>query len=111
MQFATLLASVSALAVGTNAAAVPRQIIYDLAQFRVFGAAGCSDLNYGFFSIDSTMVNQCNSFAPIDANTPYVSLELQFADDPTFTADGCSRKYTPSKPETIEGNGTLMPKQ
>ena len=59
MQFTTLIAAVSALAVGTNAVAIPRDGAR-LAQFRVFGADGCSALNYGFYTVDESDVGTCH---------------------------------------------------
>ncbi|KAI1181202.1 hypothetical protein F4777DRAFT_526303 [Nemania sp. FL0916] len=74
MQFTTLVAAVATLAVGTNAAAVPRDGAR-LAQFRVFGAEGCSALNYGFYTVDESDVGTCKDLA--NNPTPVISVHLE----------------------------------
>ncbi|KAI1855089.1 hypothetical protein JX265_012277 [Neoarthrinium moseri] len=80
MQF-TLLTTVAALAFGTHAAVIGRQGSDNprLAQFRVFSDYGCSNLNEGFFTVDTDQSNKCNNFAPYSGSTPngYVSIVLQ----------------------------------
>ncbi|ETS73460.1 hypothetical protein PFICI_14406 [Pestalotiopsis fici W106-1] len=82
MQF-TILAALASFAVGTHAAAIklPRQGASNprLAQFRVFSAAGCSDLNEGFYTVDTDQANQCHDFSGESDSTPngYVSIVLQ----------------------------------
>ncbi|OTB00002.1 hypothetical protein M426DRAFT_324657 [Hypoxylon sp. CI-4A] len=61
MQFTSILAAAATLAFGANAAAVPRDGAR-LAQFRIFGAEGCSDLNYGFYTVDESDIGSCHSF-------------------------------------------------
>lgn len=91
MQF-TILAAITSFAIGTHAAAIrlPRQGTSNprLAQFRVFSAAGCYDLNEGFYTVDTDQSNQCHSFATESGSTPngYVSIELQAA---TAAAANC----------------------
>ena len=53
MQFITFIAAATALAFGANANVIPRDGSR-LGQFRVFGADGCSDLNYGFYTVDQS---------------------------------------------------------
>ncbi|KAH8646191.1 hypothetical protein BX600DRAFT_519038 [Xylariales sp. PMI_506] len=79
MQFTTVSACMISLAVASaNAATLPkRQSDALIAQFRVYSAAGCFDRNEGFFTIDQSQANNCTSFAPYDADTPFVSIELQ----------------------------------
>ncbi|KAI1741980.1 hypothetical protein F4680DRAFT_414075 [Xylaria scruposa] len=81
MQFTTLIAAVSALAVGTSAVAIPRDGAR-LAQFRVFGAEGCSALNYGFYTVDQSDVGTCHELTD---NVSSVNLESL-----TTAAEGCS---------------------
>ncbi|KAI0195719.1 hypothetical protein EV127DRAFT_404453 [Xylaria flabelliformis] len=81
MQFTTLIAAVSALAVGTHAVAIPRDGAR-LAQFRVFGADGCSALNYGFYTVDQSDVGTCHELTD---NVSSVNLESL-----TTAAAGCS---------------------
>lgn len=94
MQF-TILAAITSFAIGTHAAAIrlPRQGTSNprLAQFRVFSAAGCYDLNEGFYTVDTDQSNQCHSFATESGSTPngYVSIELQAA---TAAAANCERE-------------------
>jgi hypothetical protein len=86
MSFILLTALVS-LAVGTHAAALlPRQGITNprLAQFRVFSATGCYDLNDGFYTVDTNQSNQCyDLYNDSSKFTPngYVSIELQALTD------------------------------
>ncbi|KAI8951775.1 hypothetical protein F4801DRAFT_543401 [Xylaria longipes] len=84
MQFTALIAAVSALAIGTNAAAIPRDGAR-LAQFRVFGADGCSALNYGFYTVDQSDVGTCHSLTTDP--TAVVSVNLEHLE---AVAAGCS---------------------
>ncbi|KAI4593933.1 hypothetical protein KJ359_008721 [Pestalotiopsis sp. 9143b] len=94
MQFSVLAAIAASFAIGTHAAAIrlPRQGVSNprLAQFRVFSAAGCSDLNEGFYTVDTDQANQCTDFSAGEASTPngYVSIVLQDA-TATATAANC----------------------
>ncbi|KAI1747264.1 hypothetical protein F4782DRAFT_447235 [Xylaria castorea] len=81
MQFAALITAVSALAIGTNAVAVPRDGAR-LAQFRVFGADGCSALNYGFYTVDQSDVGTCHELTDDVSSVNLESL--------TTAAAGCS---------------------
>lgn len=94
MQFA-LYTALTSLAIGTHAAAIPPRQGADnprLAQFRVFSAAGCSDLNEGFYTIDTDQSNQCHDVSDVATSTTangYVSIELQAV---TGAAADCKRK-------------------
>jgi hypothetical protein len=96
MQFA-VITTIAALAIGSNAAAIKRQGAGDprLGQFRVYSAAGCSDLNDGFYTVDEDQSNVCN---PFNETVPYVSIQLQ---DLEPAADGCQRKFL--SPEQTTG--------
>lgn len=84
MQFTTLVATVATLAIGGNAAAVPRDGAR-LAQFRVFGADGCSALNYGFYTVDQSDAGACKQFI---SPTSVTSLNLEQLKLPA--AQGCT---------------------
>ncbi|KAI0440163.1 hypothetical protein F4803DRAFT_528658 [Xylaria telfairii] len=84
MQFTTLIAAVSALAIGTHAAAIPRDGAR-LAQFRVFGADGCSALNYGFYTVDQSDVGTCHELTTDP--TAVISVHLERLES---VAAGCS---------------------
>ncbi|KAI0968857.1 hypothetical protein F4678DRAFT_441628 [Xylaria arbuscula] len=86
MQFATLITAVATMAFSTaNAAAIPRDGAR-LAQFRVFGADGCSALNYGFYTVDQSDVGVCNALTTDPSAVTSVNLEV--LNSPA--ADGCS---------------------
>ncbi|KAI0149510.1 hypothetical protein GGR57DRAFT_473604 [Xylariaceae sp. FL1272] len=86
MQFSTLITFTTTLALGTNAAVMRRADPPGrLAQFRIFGADGCHDLNYGFYTVDDVDANTCHSDlgeqpVPIES----VNLEVLYA-----AAEGC----------------------
>ncbi|KAI1109667.1 hypothetical protein F5Y14DRAFT_431822 [Nemania sp. NC0429] len=84
MQFTTLLAAVATLAVGSNAA-VMRRDGARLAQFRVFGAEGCSARNYGFYTVDQSDAGTCKQFI---SPTSVTSLNLEQLKLPA--AQGCT---------------------
>ncbi|GAW16457.1 hypothetical protein ANO14919_058860 [Xylariales sp. No.14919] len=85
MQFATLLTVAASLAVSTNAAAIRRDGAR-LAQFRVFGAEGCSALNYGFYTVDQSDVGVCNALTTDPSAVTSVNLEVLYSP----AADGCN---------------------
>ncbi|KAJ8111775.1 hypothetical protein ONZ43_g5544 [Nemania bipapillata] len=85
MQFTTLISTIAALAIGTNAAAVPRDGAR-LAQFRVFGADGCSALNYGFYTVDQSDAGACHEL--VNDPTPVSSVNLEALNMPA--ASGCT---------------------
>ncbi|KAI1130010.1 hypothetical protein F5Y10DRAFT_138884 [Nemania abortiva] len=85
MQFTTLIATVATLAIGTNAAALRRDGAR-LAQFRVFGAEGCSALNDGFYTVDESDAGTCHTFVGDDEAV--ASLNLEVLNSPA--ADGCT---------------------
>ncbi|KAF2963588.1 hypothetical protein GQX73_g9985 [Xylaria multiplex] len=86
MQFATLAIAVASFAIsGTNAVAIPRDGAR-LAQFRIFGAEGCSALNYGFYTVDESDVGACNALT--DNPTAVASVNLEVLYSPA--AEGCS---------------------
>lgn len=89
MQFTTMIAAFAALAMG-NAAAIERRDGARLAQFRVFGAAGCHDLNYGFYTVDQSDADTCKSFPNIP-DTGVKSLNLEALNAPA--ANGCNCKF------------------
>ncbi|KAH8653765.1 hypothetical protein BX600DRAFT_471610 [Xylariales sp. PMI_506] len=93
MHFTTISAAIVALAATSCSASVLPTKRSDalIAQFRVFSAAGCSDLNEGFFTVDQTQTNICTSLAPYETNTPFVSIELQGISTPpgSTAAEGC----------------------
>ncbi|KAI1379065.1 hypothetical protein F4677DRAFT_410444 [Hypoxylon crocopeplum] len=87
MQYTSFLAAAAALAFGANAGVVP--VARDgarLAQFRIFGADGCHDLNNGFFTVDESDKNTCHTFT--SAALPVKSLNLESMNAPA--ANGCS---------------------
>ncbi|KAI6089145.1 hypothetical protein F4821DRAFT_232255 [Hypoxylon rubiginosum] len=84
MQFSSIILAAATLAVSATAAVLPRDGAR-LAQFRVFGADGCHDLNYGFYTVDQSDANTCKTFV----NAPSVkSLNLEAMNSPA--ANGCS---------------------
>ena len=89
MQFTTFLAAAAALAFGANANenVAPRDGAR-LAQFRIFGADGCSELNQGFYTVDSSDANACNAFT----GPTVKSVILEAWEKPA--ADSCNRKST-----------------
>ncbi|KAI1158050.1 hypothetical protein F5B18DRAFT_657061 [Nemania serpens] len=84
MQFITLISAVATLAVGSRAAAMPRDGAR-LAQFRVFGAEGCSALNDGFYTVDQSDAGACKQFI---SPTSVASLNLEQLKLPA--ANGCT---------------------
>ncbi|KAI0428353.1 hypothetical protein F5Y09DRAFT_289002 [Xylaria sp. FL1042] len=87
MQFATLIAAVATMAISTaDAAAMIRRDGARLAQFRVFGAEGCSALNYGFYTVDQSDVGACNTLTTDPSAVTSVHLEQLTSP----AADGCS---------------------
>ncbi|KAI1348817.1 hypothetical protein F5Y01DRAFT_290874 [Xylaria sp. FL0043] len=87
MQFATLIAAVATMAISTaDAAAMIRRDGARLAQFRVFGAEGCSALNYGFYTVDQSDVGICNTLTTDPSAVTSVHLEQLTSP----AADGCS---------------------
>ncbi|EMR64731.1 hypothetical protein MGN70_012803 [Eutypa lata] len=96
MQFTTIIAAVSALAASAHAAAIQRDGAR-LAQFRIFGAAGCDELNQGFFTVDRSDVDTCHSLVDTVPETGIVSLNLEGWQEAAagctlsiFTDAGCS---------------------
>ncbi|KAI0118292.1 hypothetical protein GGR51DRAFT_210071 [Nemania sp. FL0031] len=85
MQFTTLLAAATTLAIGTSAAAIRRDGAR-LAQFRVFGAEGCSAFNDGFYTVDQSDAGTCHSF--VGDSDVVASLNLEVLTTPA--ADGCT---------------------
>ena len=59
MQFTSIVLAAAALAASATASVLPRDGAR-LAQFRVYGAAGCHDLNYGFYTVDADFKQLCN---------------------------------------------------
>ncbi|RWA04849.1 hypothetical protein EKO27_g10251 [Xylaria grammica] len=57
-----------------------------LAQFRVFGAEGCSALNYGFYTVDQSDVGVCNALTTDPSAVTSVNLEVLYSP----AADGCN---------------------
>ncbi|KAI8966497.1 hypothetical protein F5Y11DRAFT_343561 [Daldinia sp. FL1419] len=87
MQFSTFLAAAAALAFGANANAVPRDGAR-LAQFRVFSAEGCSELNQGFYTVDASDANTCKTFDGVPYPPGVKSVVLEAMNSPA--ADSCS---------------------
>ncbi len=87
MQFSTIIAAVATLAFGANAAVIQRDGDR-LAQFRAFGANGFNALNYGFYLVDTSDANKCNTFAGVSGPVKSVNLEAL-----TAAAAGCTRKF------------------
>ncbi|XDG07776.1 hypothetical protein ABKA04_007391 [Annulohypoxylon sp. FPYF3050] len=87
MQFTTFIAAAAAFAFGASATAIPRDGAR-LAQFRVFGADGCSDLNYGFYTVDQSDANACHEFTGIPEGPGVNSVNLEAMYSPA--ADGCT---------------------
>ncbi|KAI0602185.1 hypothetical protein F4775DRAFT_588412 [Biscogniauxia sp. FL1348] len=86
MQFTTIFATIATLALGANAAVLPRDGAR-LAQFRIFGEEGCSALNYGFWTVDESDTNTCKGLNQPDG-TVVKSIELEVMNFPA--ADGCT---------------------
>jgi hypothetical protein len=93
MRFAILLNAITALVMGSNAAVLPRQGIDNprLAQFRVYSDTGCSNLNEGFFTVDTDQANQCNAFA---TEPKYSSLTLELL---VNRGTACQRKCSSAR--------------
>ncbi|KAI1183208.1 hypothetical protein F5B17DRAFT_146243 [Nemania serpens] len=94
MQLINLIAIVATLAIGSNAAAMRRDGAR-LAQFRVFGAKGCSALNDGFYTVDQSDAGSCKQFTspPSVASLNLEQLKLPAADGCTvyiYTDKNCS---------------------
>ncbi|KAL7621507.1 hypothetical protein AAE478_008831 [Parahypoxylon ruwenzoriense] len=87
MRFTNIIAAAAAFIAGTSAAVIQRDGAR-LAQFRIFGAEGCSDLNYGFYTVDESDANACHSFAGLPEGTTVNSVLLQVMTSPA--ADGCN---------------------
>ncbi|KAI8624918.1 hypothetical protein F5Y19DRAFT_282097 [Xylariaceae sp. FL1651] len=85
MQFTTLIAAAATLALGANAAAIRRDGAR-LAQFRVFGAEGCSALNYGFYTVDESDVGLCKGITNVPTAVTSLNLEGLYAP----AANGCN---------------------
>jgi hypothetical protein len=104
MQF-TLITTIAALALGTNAAVLRRQGAADprLAQFRVFSDYGCSNLNEGFYTVDQDQSNQCQAFTDTTTPNGYVSIVLQ---DLETAGSDCKRKYTMNWLKSSASSGT-----
>ncbi|KAI1077548.1 hypothetical protein F5B20DRAFT_268270 [Whalleya microplaca] len=85
MQFTTYLAATAALVLGANAGVVQQRDGPRLAQFRVFGATGCHDLNYGFYTVDQSDTNACKTFV----NTPDTGILSVNLEQLYPTANGC----------------------
>ncbi|KAH6653058.1 hypothetical protein BKA67DRAFT_659702 [Truncatella angustata] len=89
----TTLASLATSTLAAPAALISRQGITNprLAQFRVFSATGCFDLNQGFYTIDTDQSNVCYNLQQDAANVSplgYVSIQLQ-AITANSTASNC----------------------
>ncbi|KAI0886267.1 uncharacterized protein GGS22DRAFT_160421 [Annulohypoxylon maeteangense] len=87
MQFTTFIAAAAAVAFGANANVIPRDDAR-LGQFRVFGADGCSDLNYGFYTVDQSDANTCHEFTGVPASPGVKSVVLEGMYYPA--ANGCN---------------------
>ncbi|KAI1765756.1 hypothetical protein GGR53DRAFT_250892 [Hypoxylon sp. FL1150] len=86
MQFTSIvLAVATTLAASSSAAVLPRDGAR-LAQFRVYGAAGCSDLNYGFYTVDQSDDKTCKTFANVPTDIKSLNLEALYSP----AANGCS---------------------
>ncbi|KAI3326890.1 hypothetical protein HD806DRAFT_375074 [Xylariaceae sp. AK1471] len=85
MHFATLIAVAATVAIGTNAAALRRDGAR-LAQFRVFGADGCSASNYGFYTVDASDAGVCHGIDNVPSAIKSLNLEVLYSP----AAEGCS---------------------
>ncbi|KAI1778893.1 hypothetical protein F4818DRAFT_232174 [Hypoxylon cercidicola] len=85
MQFTSIVVFAAAFAASASAAVLPRDGAR-LAQFRVFGAEGCSDLNYGFYTVDESDANTCKTFVNVPTAVKSLNLEAMYSP----AADGCS---------------------
>ncbi|KAI0485075.1 hypothetical protein GGR56DRAFT_57518 [Xylariaceae sp. FL0804] len=91
MQTATIFATIAALALGTNAGVVRRQDA-QLAQFRVYPGANCTEPNLGFATIDESMERECVALNPSgEAATEIQS--ILFEDIYYPAADGCTLRF------------------
>ncbi|KAI0113907.1 hypothetical protein F4776DRAFT_639542 [Hypoxylon sp. NC0597] len=88
MQFTSFIAAAAALAFGASASGVAERDGARLAQFRVFGATGCHDQNFGFYTVDASDLNACKTFTGLPAGSSIKSLNLEAQYSPA--ADGCS---------------------
>ncbi|KAI1417349.1 hypothetical protein F5Y13DRAFT_152568 [Hypoxylon sp. FL1857] len=86
MQFTSFLAAAATLAFGANAAAIAERDGARLAQFRVYGATGCHDLNMGFYTVDASDLNTCKTFTGTSGPVKSLNLEAQYSP----AADGCT---------------------
>ncbi|KAI1818584.1 hypothetical protein GGS20DRAFT_527711 [Poronia punctata] len=73
MQLTTLLLATTAT-VFANAAAITPRSGARLAQFRIFGAEGCHDLNGGFYLADTSDAEECKL---LEADPKVVSVNLE----------------------------------
>ncbi|KAI1103206.1 hypothetical protein F4804DRAFT_236919 [Jackrogersella minutella] len=87
MQFSTIFTAIAALALGANAGVIPRDGAR-LGQFRIFGAEGCSALNYGFYTVDASDANTCHSFQGLPEGPAVQAVLLEALNSPA--ADGCT---------------------
>ncbi|KAI0019970.1 hypothetical protein F4780DRAFT_743948 [Xylariomycetidae sp. FL0641] len=86
MQFSNILSTAAAaLALGANAGVLPPRQNGEIAQFRVYGAEGCSDLNLGFYPVYAEDKGVCKSLTDADDVVLSVALELN-------TENACARK-------------------
>ncbi|KAI0837903.1 hypothetical protein F5Y06DRAFT_296903 [Hypoxylon sp. FL0890] len=85
MQFTNLLAAAAALAFSANASPIGERDGARLAQFRVYGADGCHDLNMGFYTVDASDSNTCKTFTGTTGPVKSLNLEAQYSP----AANGC----------------------
>jgi hypothetical protein len=85
MQLTALFAAATTLAIGIDAAALRRDGAR-LAQFRVFGAEGCSALNYGFYTVDESDAGDCHVLENVPSAVTSLDLEVLYSP----AAEGCS---------------------
>ncbi|KAI0913444.1 hypothetical protein F4824DRAFT_367933 [Ustulina deusta] len=104
MQFATLVTAVATIAIGAADAAAIRRDGARLAQFRVFGADGCSALNYGFYTVDQSDIGVCNTLTTDP--TAVTSVNLEHLESPA--ADGCSVFIYTDKNCTVGKSATTL---
>ncbi|KAI5860639.1 hypothetical protein GGS23DRAFT_599162 [Durotheca rogersii] len=88
MRFASIAVGAAALLAAGTDAAVLRRDGPRLAQIRAFGAEGCHNLNYGFYTIDQSDANTCHTFVGLPEGAVANSVKLEAVYSPA--ANGCT---------------------
>lgn len=84
MYFSITLIPLSALVLHTTAVTIPRQNDAHITDFRTYGAPGCSADNQGVYTITTSGLNICQTFADPTIGSVFV----------VDITDGCSGELT-----------------